>query len=226
MEDSKVEAKGNTRRDFLRNIEAEIQAKWDEQKVNEVNAPEDYSSMSFEEKNEGKFFNTFPYPYTNGRLHLGHAYSSSKNEFATRFQKMKGKRVLFPFSFHCTGMPIAAAAKRLVLEKQFAEEEKGNDQKAKKGLTQADILTSMGVPQEEVEQFEDPEHWLDYFTPKGRDDLKVLGLNTDWRRSFITTSKNPYYDSFVRWQFNLLKERDYVTFGKRPAVYSILDGQP
>ena len=35
---------------------------------------------------------------------------------------MKGKRVLFPFSFHCTGMPIAAAAKKLL-----AEYENGSD---------------------------------------------------------------------------------------------------
>lgn len=47
----------------------------------------------------------------------------------------------------------------------------------------------------------------------------------DWRRSFITTSVNPYYDSFIRWQFRLLKERGRVKFGKRPNVYSALDGQ-
>ncbi|CAI2376860.1 unnamed protein product [Moneuplotes crassus] len=224
MEETKTEPKGNSRRDFLRKIETEMQAIWDEKKVNQADAPEDYSSMSFEEKNKGKFFNTFPYPYTNGRLHLGHAYSSSKNEFATRFEKMRGKRVLFPFSFHCTGMPIAAAAKRLVLEKKFAEEEKSA--KVDKSKTQRGILESMGVPEDEIDNFEDPEYWLDYFTPKGRADLQVLGLNTDWRRSFITTPKNPYYDSFIRWQFNLLKARDKVVFGKRPAVYSVLDGQP
>jgi leucyl-tRNA synthetase len=47
----------------------------------------------------------------------------------------------------------------------------------------------------------------------------------DWRRSFITTSINPYYDSFIRWQFRLLNERGRVKFGKRPNVYSPLDGQ-
>jgi leucyl-tRNA synthetase len=26
---------------------------------------------------------------------------------------MKGKKVLFPFGFHCTGMPIAAAAQKI-----------------------------------------------------------------------------------------------------------------
>lgn len=32
---------------------------------------EGYESMSFEEKNKGKYFATFPYPYMNGYLHLG-----------------------------------------------------------------------------------------------------------------------------------------------------------
>lgn len=37
----------------------------------------------------------------------------------------------------------------------------------------------------------------------------------DWRRSFITTDVNPFYDSFVRWQFLTLKERKKIKFGKR-----------
>ena len=40
----------------------------------------------------------------------------------------------------------------------------------------------------------------------------------DWRRSFFTTNVNPYYDSFVRWQFIILKERGKIKFGKRSEV--------
>ena len=49
---------------------------------------------------------------------------------------------------------------------------------------------------------------------------------TDWRRSFITTARNPYYDSFIKWQFNHLKENGKIKYGKRYAVFSELDGQP
>jgi leucyl-tRNA synthetase len=56
---------------------------------------------------------TFPYPYMNGRLHLGHAFSMSKCEFINRYQKLIGKHALFPFGFHCTGMPIPASADKL-----------------------------------------------------------------------------------------------------------------
>jgi leucyl-tRNA synthetase len=34
-----------------------------------------------------------------------------------------------------------------------------------------------------------------------------MGCGVDWRRSFITTDMNPYYDSFVRWQFWTLKKQ-------------------
>ena len=49
---------------------------------------------------------TFPYPYMNGQLHLGHTFTISKCEFAVGFQRLKGKKCLFPFGFHVTGMPI------------------------------------------------------------------------------------------------------------------------
>ena len=34
-----------------------------------------------------------------------------------------------------------------------------------------------------------------------------MGCGVDWRRSFITTDVNPYYDSFVRWQFEALRRQ-------------------
>ena len=59
---------------------------------------------------------TFPYPYMNGLLHIGHAFSLTKAIFAAHFNRLLGKKVLFPFGFHCTGMPIQAAANKLARE--------------------------------------------------------------------------------------------------------------
>lgn len=64
---------------------------------------------------------TFPYPYMNGRLHLGHAFTVTKADFMAGFQRMLGKNTLFPFSFHCTGMPIQAAANTLRRELEAAK---------------------------------------------------------------------------------------------------------
>ena len=246
----------------LKSIEKKVQDKWENSKAYEVNV----------EDGREKYFLNFPYPYMNGRLHLGHAFSLTKAEFTARFQRLQGKNVLFPFAFHCTGMPIQAAANKLrdeiakygnppdfakfdkdeeeddennlptpppatssaptmSAEAQIAAKSKGKKQKllvkgigGNKPATQWSILEQM-VPKDEIASFADPLKWLSYFPPFGASDLKAFGCAIDWRRSFITTSANPFYDAFVRWQFNRLKEGGRIKFGKRANVFSITDGQ-
>uniref|UniRef100_A0A803SKM1 Leucine--tRNA ligase, cytoplasmic n=1 Tax=Anolis carolinensis TaxID=28377 RepID=A0A803SKM1_ANOCA len=236
--------------DFLKKIEKEIQQKWKDEGAFEVNA-----SDAASQKSNGKYFATFPYPYMNGRLHLGHTFSLSKCEFAVGFQKLKGKACLFPFGLHCTGMPIKACADKLKREMELygcppefpdEEEEEEEDSKeeevvikdkakgkkskaaAKTGSSkyQWGIMKSLGLSDEEIVKFSEAEHWLDYFPPLAIQDLKSMGLKIDWRRSFVTTDVNPYYDSFVRWQFLTLRERNKIKFGKRYTIYSPKDGQP
>lgn len=50
-----------------------MQAKWAA-----ANAYETQAKFDAEGKPVPKFMATFPYPYMNGRLHLGHAYSMTK----------------------------------------------------------------------------------------------------------------------------------------------------
>lgn len=266
MTETKAAApKSFARRDHLRDIEIRVQAKWDEEKTFEANP----------DVSREKFFLNFPYPYMNGRLHLGHAFSLTKAEFTARFQRLQGKNVLFPFGFHCTGMPIQASANRLKAElsefgnppkfptpeelraaegetkmglmggakveeeqpaegpdaaAQLAAKSKGKKTKlVAKGaagtpMRQWDILAKM-VPLDEIASFAEPLKWLNYFPPYGASDLAAFGSAIDWRRSFITTSVNPFYDAFIRWQFNRLKEGGRLKFGKRANVFSPLDGQ-
>ncbi|PHH80421.1 hypothetical protein CDD80_1625 [Ophiocordyceps camponoti-rufipedis] len=91
---------------------------------------------------------------------------------------------------------------------------------------QFQIMKSIGIPQDEIHRFADPQHWLEFFPPLVIRDLSALGCRIDWRRSFVTTDANPYYDAFVRWQMNRLRELDKIKFGKRYTIYSIKDGQP
>jgi leucyl-tRNA synthetase len=63
-------------------------------------------SMAEVQARHPKWFGTFPYAYMNGAFHLGHAFTISKIEFAAGFERMRGKRVLFPLGYHVTGMPI------------------------------------------------------------------------------------------------------------------------
>ena len=70
-------------------------------------------------------------------------------------------------------------------------------------MSQWEILLKSGIPEAEIPAFQDPHHWLRYFPPFGKEDLAAFGLHCDWRRSFITTDVNPYYDSFIRWQVRI-----------------------
>ncbi|KAM9106485.1 leucine--tRNA ligase, cytoplasmic [Megaptera novaeangliae] len=246
-----AERKRTTKVDFLKKIEKEVQQKWDAKKVFEVNA-----SNLEKQTSKDKYFVTFPYPYMNGRLHLGHTFSLSKCEFAVGYQRLKGKTCLFPFGLHCTGMPVKACADKLKREIElygcppdFPDEEEEEEEisiktediiikdkaKGKKSKAAAkagsskyqwDIMKSLGLSDEEIVKFSEAEYWLDYFPPLAVQDLKRMGLKVDWRRSFITTDVNPYYDSFVRWQFLTLRERSKIKFGKRYTIYSPKDGQP
>lgn len=75
---------------------------WEEEKAFEADAGD--------EENKEKFIVTFPYPYSNGHLHIGHAFSLTKAVFRAQYERHLGKNVLFPFAFHCTGMPIQAVS--------------------------------------------------------------------------------------------------------------------
>jgi len=268
MANKKEEAFPTTKRDFLRDIERSVQKEWEVAKVFEWDAPDDLS--------QPKYMATFPYPYMNGRLHLGHTFTLSKAEFAVGYERLKGKRGLYPFGFHCTGMPIKACADRLKREiaefgcppvfpedmaaleiKEEKTEEKKEEKKAaavlaegqKTAATKADplafhakkskvqakstgatrqwkIMKSLGVNEVEIPNFSEAEYWLSYFPPLCQSDTKLMGLGVDWRRAFITTDVNPYYDSFVRWQYCALKDLGKVKFGERYTIWSPLDGQP
>jgi hypothetical protein len=104
------------KRDRLTELEKTFQAEWAAAKHFEVDSPmqteaglEDMSPEEIRAKYPKMLF-TFPYAYANGSLHLGHAFSLSKVEFATGYERMRGKRALFPWAFHCTGMPIPVSA--------------------------------------------------------------------------------------------------------------------
>ena len=178
-----------------------------------------------------KYFVTFPYPYMNGMLHLGHGFTISKADFAARYKRMRGYQVLFPFGFHASGIPIKACADKLRKE----IEQYGNPPKfPEKGVYQWDILKSMiGVAgdqspcsEAEIGKFVKTDQWLEYFPKEAKRDLETMGISVDWRRSFITTEVNPSYDAFIQWQFRTLAQQGKLGFGKKNIIYSIKDGQP
>ncbi|KAI0110003.1 leucyl-tRNA synthetase [Daldinia grandis] len=257
--------KGTEKRDSLIAIEKKYQQEWESQRLFNADAPSTAEiplhSISAAELREKfpKFFGTIAFPYTNGRLHVGHAFSFSKVEFHVGYARMKGINVLWPQGYHCTGLPIKACADKLAKEvgmfgqefEKYKEEEESVIQTAavpvkreredvtkftaKKGKAAAkavkmkyqfQIMQAMGIPVQQIHLFADPAYWLEYFPPLCKLDLGNFGSRIDWRRQFVTTDANPYFDAFVRWQMIRLRELDKIKFGKRHTIYSIKDGQP
>merc|ERR1712154_667367 len=98
----------------IREIEKWAQELWTNHRTFEQNAPAlDYSQTNYDLDNRKKYFVTFPYPYMNGRIHLGHTFTITKAEFAASYQRLLGKKSLYPMGFHCTGMPISTSADKL-----------------------------------------------------------------------------------------------------------------
>ncbi|KAI8358400.1 leucyl-tRNA synthetase [Blakeslea trispora] len=246
-----TEAPKTAKRDALRALESKARSLWDAEKTFEINAPtlEEHPNSEDLQQVYPKYMSTMPYPYMNGRLHLGHAFTFSKIEFGTGYERMKGKRALLPQGFHCTGMPIKASADKIVREmemfgKHFEKydevalakelEQKAEVKNVKSKVAaktgnvtyQFQIMLSLGIPKEEIHKFADPYYWTEFFPPQTMSDLNAFGAKVDWRRSFITTDANPYYDSFVRWQMRKLKAMQKIKFGERYTIYSILDNQP
>lgn len=73
-----LDRKGTFKVEYLQEIEKKVQERWESQKIFEVEAPDDGKSHE-------KFLCTFPYPYMNGRLHLGHTFSLSKCEVCKKY---------------------------------------------------------------------------------------------------------------------------------------------
>ncbi|MEK6839265.1 MAG: class I tRNA ligase family protein, partial [Candidatus Thermoplasmatota archaeon] len=157
-----------------------------------------------------KWYSNVPYPYPDGFIHLGQGIAFLRAEFQSRYRRMAGYNVLHPQGFHCTGLPVVGAARRV----------------AEKDPKQIEVLRQMGIPDREIPRFADPLHWIDVFPRATMEDLQHLGAAIDWRRSFITTDLNPPYDAFVKWQFRRLREAGYVRLGKHPVIWCPRDQAP
>ncbi len=154
---------------------------------------------------------TVPFPYMNGPLHLGHAFTATRVDVYARFKRMQGYNVAFPWAWHWTGQPIVAAAERL----------SNGDQSMIKEFVEIDK-----IPRDELPRFYDPKFMAQYYTDLSRSSLRRLALSVDWRREFHTTDLEPTFNKFVLWQYKQLRDMGYVTRGTHPVVWCPRDQSP
>ena len=135
---------------------------WEERRVFEADRDPDRE----------KYFITFPFPYMDGPLHLGHAFTAARLDAFARYLRMKGYNVLFPWAWHWTGEAVAGISERI----------REGDERLIKILREVD-----GVPEEVLRTFTDPVSLVRYYTERNRKVAKLYGLSIDWRREFHTT---------------------------------------
>jgi leucyl-tRNA synthetase len=156
-----------------------------------------------------KIMTTFPFPYMNGPLHVGHAFSASRVDAYARFKRMQGYNVLWPWAWHWTGQPLLGASQRVARD----------DKEYIRVLREVD-----GVPEEQLQKFVDPKYMAQYYTNEGKIAAKRIGFSVDWRREFTTVW--PTFQKFIEWQYKNLKEMGYVTRGTHPVVWCPKDQSP
>ena len=182
-----------------KSIEEKWIAKWEEAHIFEADV----------DPTRQKMMVTFPYPYMNGPLHVGHAFSASRVDAYARFKRMQGYNVLWPWGWHWTGQPLLGASLRVAR----------GDEAYIKVLREID-----GVPQSELKKFVDPLYMAQYYTNEGRLAAKNIGFSVDWRREFTTVL--PTYQKFIEWQYKNLRQLGYVTRGTHPVVWCPKDLSP
>jgi leucyl-tRNA synthetase len=183
----------------LSDIERKWQAEWDDAGLFEPDPTDDE-----------KFYITVAYPYPSGGMHIGHVRTYMLPDVFARYQRMRGKNVLFPMAWHVTGTPIIGALNRV---------KEGDEDQI------STLRETYNVPMDVLESFEEPMDYARYFIDNSyRPSFERLGFSVDWRREF--TTNDDQYNRFIEWQYERLRDQGKVNKGLHPTKYCLKDENP
>jgi len=144
-------------------------------------------------KDKEKFMMIFAYPGISGFLHVGHMRGFSYTDAICRYERLKGKEVLFPVGTHASGNQALA----------FANKVKQEDQEW------LNYLKNNGCPESKIKELTTPEKVVEYFNQVYVQDYwKKFGFLCDWDR--FTCTIYPDYEKFIQWQFKKLQQKDLL----------------
>ncbi|HOK35477.1 MAG TPA: valine--tRNA ligase [Candidatus Pacearchaeota archaeon] len=84
-------------------VEKEIYSFWEKEKI-----------YKFDPKKKGPFFVVdTPPPTISGKMHLGHAFSYSQQDFIVRYHRLKGDNIFYPFGTDDNGLPTEKLVEKL-----------------------------------------------------------------------------------------------------------------
>lgn len=106
-----------------------------------------------------------PPPTVSGKMHIGHAFSYTQQDFIVRFQRMRDKNIFYPFGTDDNGLPT----ERLI--------EKTKNVKAKNMERQAFVKLCLDTLDNELR-------------PRYIADWKRIGISCDWSINYTTINKH------------------------------------
>jgi len=164
-----------------------IQDKW--QKVWDK---EELGKAAFR-KDKPKFYMIFAYPGPSGFLHVGHMRGYSYTDAICRFERLRGKEVLFPVGMHASGLPAVTFSVKV----------------ARKDPAMIDYLQRNGCSEKDIKQLNKPEGVVNFFNDVYVNRYwKKFGFLCDWDRFTCTTW--PDYQKFINWQFKKLQDKNLL----------------
>ncbi len=136
-----------------------------------------------------------PPPTVSGRMHIGHAFSYSQEDFIARFHRMNGKNVFYPFGTDDNGLPT----ERLV-------------EKTKKvKSTKMDRQEFIDLCVQTIKELK----------PEFVQDWKNLGMSCDWDTTYSTI--DPHSIKTAQKSFLDLWEKNLIERRNEPTMWDITD---
>lgn len=87
----------------FKSVEEKIKKIWEKEKIYKFNPDSKKEIFSIDT----------PPPTVSGKMHIGHAFSYSQQDFIVRFMRMKGKNIFYPFGTDDNGLPTERFIEKL-----------------------------------------------------------------------------------------------------------------
>src|SRR3989344_1883995 len=150
-------------------------------------------TYKFDPKSKSKVYSVdTPPPTVSGKMHMGHAFSYSQQDFFVRYHRMKGENIFYPFGTDDNGLPT----------ERLAEKTKGI--KGSKMDRSEFVKLCMTLLK-------------DQFQPEYLRDWKAIGISCDWDLLYSTIDDNSRKIS--QWSFLDLYKKNRAYRKDAPSMW-------
>ncbi|MEK6844350.1 MAG: valine--tRNA ligase [Nanoarchaeota archaeon] len=165
----------------FKEIEKKILKFWENEKI-----------YKFDEKTKKKIYSIdTPPPTVSGKMHIGHSFSYSQQDFIARFKRMSNLEVFYPFGTDDNGLPTERLIEKLKKVKS-------------KSMSRAQFIELCLKTLKEI-------------TPDFIQDWKNLGISSDYNIKYSTIDKNS--QKISQLSFIELYKKNLIYKEKFPTIY-------